>query len=68
VVVVVTTADVAAVAVEVIAVVTVVVDVVEVDVVVGDEIDAVVDVAQDAKTSDATIRQVSSIQTIPLFI
>ena len=37
-------------------------------VVVGVEVDDVVLVVQDAKTSDATMRQVSSIQIIPLFI
>ena len=31
-------------------------------------VDVVVDVAQDAKTSDVTMRQVSTIQIAPLFI
>ena len=35
---------------------------------VGVEVDVVVFVAQDAKTRDNTMRQVSSIQVIPLFI
>jgi hypothetical protein len=52
------------------AVVTVVILVVVVLVVidVGAEVDDVVSVAQDAKTRDVTMRQVSTIQIIPLFI
>jgi hypothetical protein len=49
-------------------VVLVVVDVVDVDVDVVDvDVDVVV-LAHDAKTSDVTIRQMSAIQIIPLFI
>ena len=42
--------------------------VVSVDVVVDVDVDVVVDVAQDAKTSDVTMRQVNTIQITPLFI
>jgi len=46
----------------------VVVDVVVVDVVVKVGVDVVVDVAQDAKTRDVTMIQVSSTQITPLFM
>jgi hypothetical protein len=52
----------------VLVVVVVVVVVVLVVVDVGAEVDDVVSVAQDAKTRDVTMRQVSTIQIIPLFI